>query len=348
MFTPTKMAEDENNKKDRFLPASPRTNNGPNPNFGDERQRYVTNKQGNNVSSNFGVGASILLSAIIIAGAWVYTTGLKVPSASPEASVIANKGGTANYSVVEEEVLPAEGVILPVRWGDLGAQMISAGVIDRQKFEEVYASRGGLSEGEKSLLYSEDNGDLMVTSDNAGYVLNLLWALGMGNKNEVLENGPMTDSRYGGAENFASTGGWTLAMGDTMNHYSRHPFVVLTKEQQLLVERVSKNIYRPCCNNATYFPDCNHGMAMLGLLELMASQGVSEEEMYRVALQVNAYWFPENYMTIAKFLAARGVAWESADPKEILGANYSSGSGYREILSQTTPPAQKNSGSCGV
>ena len=103
----------------------------------------------------------------------------------------------------------------------------------------------------------------------------------------------MTDPKYGGAGNFASTGGWTLAQGDVMNHYSMHSFITLTPEQQVLVEKISKEIFRPCCNNSTYFPDCNHGMAMLGLLELMASQGTSEAEMYKIAKEVNSYWFPE-------------------------------------------------------
>ena len=70
--------------------------------------------------------------------------------------------------------------------------------------------------------------------------LNLLWALGLGNKNEILDNGPMTDKKYGGAGRFASTGGWTLAQGDAMNHYSMHRFIGLTLEQQALVEKVSK------------------------------------------------------------------------------------------------------------
>ncbi|HEY4504655.1 MAG TPA: hypothetical protein VJI73_02695, partial [Candidatus Paceibacterota bacterium] len=139
-----------------------------------------------------------------------------------------------------------------------------------------------------------------------------------------------------------------LAQGEAMNHYSRHPFVVLTPEQQQIVERVSKNIYRPCCNNPTHFPDCNHGMAMLGLLEIMASQGVSEKEMYKVALQVNAYWFPDTYLTIAKYLESKGSEWEKADPRELLGVNYSSGSGYQKIQSQVTVPVPKSGGSCGV
>lgn len=293
-----------------------------------------------------GLSASILISAIIIAGAWVYTTGLKTSGDPVGAEPVS--GEKVATTDLEELVLPPDGIELPVRWGDLGAKMISAGVIDSKKFEAIYIGRGGIGPEEKKLLEDTDNGNIKITSENSGLLLNLFWALGLGNKNNILENGPMRDPKYGGAENFASTGGWTLAMGETMSHYSRHPFVILTPEQQKLVERVSKNIYRPCCNNATYFPDCNHGMAMLGLLELMASQGVSEEEMYRVALQVNAYWFPDTYLTIAQYLVSQGSDWNEADPKEILGANYSSGSGYREILSQTTPPAQKNSGSCGV
>ena len=65
-----------------------------------------------------------------------------------------------------------------------------------------------------------------------------------------------------------------MAKGDAMEHYSKHALIALTAEEQDLVNRVSLNIYRPCCNNPTYFPDCNHGMAMLGLLELMAAQGL--------------------------------------------------------------------------
>ena len=156
-----------------------------------------------------------------------------------------------NYS---QKVIPEDGVVLPVRWGDLGAKMTSVGVIDKTQFEEMYAGRGGLSEGERKLLEGLDNGYFKITPENSGFVLNLLWALGLGNKNEILDNGPMTDKKYGGAGRFASTGGWTLAEGDSMDHYSKHRFIVLTPEQQALVEKVSKGIYRPCCGNSVYFP----------------------------------------------------------------------------------------------
>lgn len=243
---------------------------------------------------------------------------------------------------------PDTALILPVRWNDTGAKLVSVGVIDPEEFESRYRDYPELASEMRRLLFAADNGDLRITRSNAGLLLNLLWALGLGNRNDILAAGPLGAARYGGADGFASTAGWTLAQGEGMDHYSRHPFVVLTPGPQQLVERVSKNVYRPCCNNPAHLPDCNHGMAMLGLLELMASQGVSEEKMYKTALQVNALWFPDTYLAIAQYLASRGIHWDEADPKEILGADYSSGSGYRRILSHVAVPAQKSGGSCGV
>ena len=141
-----------------------------------------------------------------------------------------------------------------------------------------------------------------------------------------------------------------MAVGNPMNHYSRHKFFDLTPEQQVMVEKVSRGIYRPCCNNSTHFPDCNHGMAMLGLLELLASQGVSEQDMWKTALAVNSYWFPDTYITIATYMKEKkGVEWSDVNPQEMLGVNYSSASGYQRIASQVTTPSNPRSGNgCSV
>jgi len=300
---------------------------------------------------------SILLSSLLVVGALIYSANAKKDvRGKTEVAAKINKPEKIIEDNYEQKVIPEDGVVLPAKWGDLGAKMASVGVIDKTKLEELYAGRGGLNGEEKNLLEGLDNGYLKITPENSGFVLNLLWALGLGNKNEVLENGPMTDKKYGGAGGFASTGGWTLADGDparngagAMNHYSKHRFIVLTSEQQALVEKVSKGIYRPCCGNSVYFPDCNHGMAMLGLLELMASQGVSEEEMYKAALAVNSYWFPETYLTIAKYLKSQGKDWRAVAPKEILGYNYSSGPGYQKLLEKIKNPEIKGGGGgCGV
>ncbi len=248
---------------------------------------------------------------------------------------------------VEDLVVPREGVILAVTWGDLGRQMVEAGVIDAGRFEAVYQPRGGLDAYGRALLTGEGNGRLRIDRQNAGVILNLLWALGLANQNPVLEEGPMRDPRYGGPGGFASTGGWTLARGSAMEHYSSHSLVVLSPAQRELVEATAKNIYRPCCNNHTYFPDCNHGMAMLGLLELLAAQGAGEAQIYEVALQVNSYWFPQNYLTVADYYARSGMDWSEVDPREALGPDSSSSSGYSRILAEIGAH-QGGGGSCGV
>jgi hypothetical protein len=246
-------------------------------------------------------------------------------------------------------VLPQEGAVIPVQWGDLGKKLIETGVLDDKKFAELYAQRGGVPQDIQNMLSRTDQKNIRITAENSGALLNILWALGIGSKNVILDKGPMSDPQYGGAAGFASTGGWTIAKGDAMEHYSKHEYFSLTKEQQARVESVSQNIYRPCCGNSTYFPDCNHGMAMLGLLELMASQNMSEDDMYRVALQVNAYWFPDTYMTVAKYLKKRGTEWNAVNPKEVLGAAFSSAQGYKNILSEEQPVQQKGGGGgCGV
>ena len=249
---------------------------------------------------------------------------------------------------LQEKVLPKDGVILPIEWRGFGEKMIKIGVIDSEKFEGLYVSRGGLGEYEKSLLFDKNTYELIVNEQNSGTILNLLWAFGLVNENAILRNGPMQDEQYGGAENFASTGGWSLSAGDAMDYYSIVELVSLTAEQQELVEEVAKNIYRPCCGNSTYFPDCNHGMAMLGFLEIMASQNVSEQEMYNAALTLNSFWFPQTYVTIAKYFANRGVDWNELDAKVILGSSYSSGAGYQDILQKVEPAVVSGGGSCGV
>ena len=244
------------------------------------------------------------------------------------------------------EVIPDKAV-LPIKWNDFGKQMTDAGVIDKEKFESLYQQSGGLTEEQKQLLYGKNNNAIIMTSENSGFLLILFWAFGLANKNEILEKGPMMQG--GSAFNFASTGGWTLAQGGAMKHYSKYNFIVLNQEQQQRVIDVSKGIYRPCCNNPTYFPDCNHGMAMLGLLELMAANNLSEREMYQVALKVNSFWFPDTYVTIAKYMKEKkNISWGKVDPKEVLGINFSSASGYRKVLSEVEPVPLGSGGSCGV
>ena len=298
------------------------------------------------LSKNYILLTSILIASIVIISTWVYTIKLK-DKMQQEIGIAHNQDRTLLLSNLEEEVLPSQGVILPVVWGDLGIQLVNNGTIDAEKFKAIYESKGQFSDEYKKLLLDQSNSKIKITKDNASYILNLFWALGLANKNSILEEGEMMNPIYGGAENFASTGGWTLAKGNSMDHYSRHSLIKLTSEQQALVDKVSRGIYRPCCGNSTHFPDCNHGMAMLGLLELMASQGINEQDMWKTALIVNSFWFPDTYLTIATYMKDKGVNWQDVNPQEILGINYSSAQGYKNISSQVVQPQRQQSG-CGV
>ncbi|MEK7217747.1 MAG: hypothetical protein AAB640_01785 [Patescibacteria group bacterium] len=292
----------------------------------------------NETKNNCMLPASIIIAGVLIAVSIVYSD-----------KNLSSRNNLKQVSAAEEAVLPSNGVVLPVAWGDLGSKLVSTGAIDAEKFKAIYDQRGAFTDEYKNLLLGQNDGKLKITNENAGYLLNLFWALGLASKNPILESGEMTDPAYGGAGNFASTGGWTIAQGSAMDHYSKHKFFNLTSDQQALVDKISRGIYRPCCGNSTHFPDCNHGMAMLGLLELMASQGASEQDIWKAALAVNSYWFPDTYMTIAAYMKSKGVEWKNVNPQEMLGAGYSSGQGYAKIASQVVAPSSSQSGGgCGV
>ena len=219
------------------------------------------------MTNNATIPLSIIIAGVIIAGGIYIVDDGKImkPFSAKQAEAKMLDGGYLLPHEVEMEMLQ---------------KMIELGVIDSEKMPEVTE-------------------------------LNLLWAWGLSNKNKILEQGPMMDPRYGGVENMASIGGWTVgkamdpvrgregsqrpSASNGMDHYSMHNMVILSAEEQNLVDKVAKNTFRPCCKNPAYFPDCNHGMAMLGYLEILASQGANEEELTQSALKANNDWFPGYY-----------------------------------------------------
>ena len=197
-----------------------------------ENQTEKQMEQKDVVRSNYVLAGSIFGAALMLSLSWLY------------ANPINNRPASVNLAALANKVTPAKGIVLPIKWGDLGIKLTEAGVIDKDKFTEIYSGRGGLDSQSLALLNESGNNKITINPQNASVLLNLFWALGLGNKNEILENGPMKDPQYGGAGGFASTGGWTLAKGKAMDHYSMHGFINLTPEQQKLVEETSKNIYR--------------------------------------------------------------------------------------------------------
>ncbi|MBZ0308656.1 MAG: hypothetical protein K8I82_21495 [Anaerolineae bacterium] len=250
------------------------------------------------------------------------------------------------YDRLVEQVAPLSGTTIEVYWGDTGQKLIDAGAIDFEKFEELY---GGFTEEQLEILQGDNLDHITFTPENIQFWTNVLWALGLTQESKVLLEGPM---KLNEAEfplgNYASTGGWTIGSKPAVELYASTRLIELTPEQDDLVYSVSENVFRPCCGNHTAFPDCNHGMAVLGLLELMASQGATEDELYEAALTFNSYAFMNTYVYVAAYFALQDIDWSELDRQQVLGYEFSSGRGAQWVVSQVgqIPGTPGQSSSC--
>lgn len=256
---------------------------------------------------------------------------------------------STTFEELQRTVVPEEGYTVRLNWGDTGKKLVEAGGIDLARYQEIYADEA--LQDELSYLTEAKQDGITVTPENAHFWVNTLWALGLAQQSDVLDKGIMGTQYKDTIGNFASTGGWTLGSKDAVTLYSSSAIIPLTEDQQRTVTEITSNIYRPCCGNPTSFPDCNHGMAILGLVELMVSQNFSEEEIYRAALAFNSYWFPQTYIDLAYFFqTTEQVPWKDVDAKRALSKDFSSAGGYASIKQQigTIPGNKTEGGSCSA
>lgn len=234
---------------------------------------------------------------------------------------------------ITQQINPSDGYALPATFGDIGPRLLDAGAIDYDKFVAVYASSGQpLTEEQLAILTEGSDAQIVMNRDNAYFLLNFFWAFGLANENPILTEGPMMKNGPEQVTNFASTGGWSIASKPVIKVYASTPIVTLTEEQQALLENVATQVYRPCCNNPTHFPDCNHGMAMLGMLELMAAQGATEEQLFEAAKYGNAFWYSRQTLELATFFkATQNADFAQVDPQQLVSANFSSSAGFQNI-----------------
>ncbi|MBI3627677.1 MAG: hypothetical protein HY220_02970 [Candidatus Sungbacteria bacterium] len=266
-------------------------------------------------------------------------------------NLVASDAGSKLFDEVTTKVLPEKGFQSKIRLGDSVVKLVENGVIDRTKFEAIYKERGGLPPELKDVLDKPSDKPILLTRTNSNYYVNLLWPVGLSNYIGSNRRSPVNGKSL---FNFASTGGWNIGKEDNGGAYfNKFKIVDLTPEQEALVVKVAENTYRPCCNNSTFFQDCNHGSALLGLLQLGAAQGLTEDELYREALAFNSFWFPQNYIeTALYFKAVKNADWENVDPKVIMDKVYSSASGASLVAQKVNElglvPQQKGGAGCGV
>ena len=284
------------------------------------------------------------------------------PRASAGAASVIKSGAVTNVRSdtaappsLADQIHPAGGYALPASYGEIGPQLLAASAIDYDLFVQAYQGAGKpLTAEQLAILREGSDAKIVFDNENAYFLLNFFWALGLANQNPLLEEGPLQEYSDGQVGRFASTGGWTIGQKPAAEFLSSASIIPLTPEQQARLEEVANAVYRPCCNNPTTFPDCNHGMAMLGLLELMAAQGATADEMFEAAKYVNAYWFPQQTLELAiAFKASEGLSFADVDPRQAVGPELFSESGFRALhqmlaesgLLQQTP---NQGGSCGV
>ncbi len=277
-----------------------------------------------------------------------------IPGAVDIAQTESESAKPANALSTSQISLP-DSYRLPVSFGDIGPQLLAAGAIDYDRFIQTYERAGqALNDAQLAILTEGSNAPVMVDRDSAYFLLNFLWALGLTNQNSLLDEGPLMQYSEGDIGRFASTGGWTIGREPAIELYSSVQLISLTMEQQARLESVAYNVYRPCCDNHTAFADCNHGLAMLGLLELMAGQGATEDEMFEAAKNVNRFWFPQQALeTAAFFEATLGLNYSKVDGRMAAGREVFSGSGFQNVhqwlVSNGELEKTPNSGSsCGV
>lgn len=274
---------------------------------------------------------------------------LTLPFLDP-AFAMSSKEGTR----LRDDVVPRGGIATPIAFGDTIQTMIVGGVLDPDKYRALYKHAGGLPPWVEDLLARPSERTIVFSPATAPHLLNLLWPLGLATRASFNRESPLHTLRV---PMFASTGGWSLGRDNRgFAYFDSHETLRFDPGQENLVLRIAVRSFRPCCDNSAFFQDCNHGSALLGLIELAASQGLPEEEIERAALVANSYWFADTYVgTALYFSSLQGRSWASISPKVLLSADFSSLSGWQRnvagplVKSNVMPPfGLANQLACGV
>ncbi|MCL5011288.1 MAG: hypothetical protein M1594_00090 [Candidatus Marsarchaeota archaeon] len=261
------------------------------------------------------------------------------------------KTKTINFNQVESEVVPTQGYVLPIKWGDSVKKLVDSGALNVTALSSILQQSGQpLTIEELQILNGTNNENITINSNNTLFDLYVLWGIGISDNNTIINNGPLMQN--GNPNNFASTGGY-LPLGNLM--IGQLNLINLTTSQQSIANEAAFNSYRPCCDNPTGFPDCNHGAAALGLIELMASQGNDINSTFEAVKDFNSYQFTQQYVEEGVYFASQGADWNSVPASTVVNYNFSSatGSGYvmqylqkYNLLSQ--PASSSGDASCGV
>ncbi|MBI2719007.1 MAG: hypothetical protein HY245_15250 [Rhizobiales bacterium] len=233
------------------------------------------------------------------------------------------------YDEATANVIPPAGYQSRIALGGSIVKLVRNGVISPDKFRQLEKFNGKMPEELATVLEKPSGGPIRLTQENAFHYVNLLWPVGLSNRLDANKESPIAGPDLPG---FASTGGWNLGMAPEGSvYFNKFPIIQLKPEAETLGVRVAKSTYRPCCNNSTFFQDCNHGSALFAVLQLGAAQGLNEEQLYKEALAFNSFWFPDYYIrTALYFKVVRKTEWRDVDARTITGPGFSAGGPWQQ------------------
>ena len=228
-------------------------------------------------------------------------------------------------------VVPPGGYNTSMVFGNAILRLVQAGVVDAAKFRRLYEARGGLPPWVERLFVAPSGEPIRFSRTTAPYLLIIFWPLGLATKTSFNSHSPLNRVSL---PSFASTACWNLGQANNGYVYFNHVETIrLSQTQEHVVLNIARKVFRPCCNNSTFFQDCNHGSALLGVLELAASQGRARDKLYRLARVANAYWYPTHYVEIALyFQEIKSQSWPEVAPETVLSRQFSSVSGWRRNI----------------
>src|SRR3989337_2666177 len=91
---------------------------------------------------------------------------------------------------VKAEVLPAEGYITSITWGDTGKKLIEVGAIDEKQYQQLFNSpTNGMDE--LDILKGGSTKPIGINENNSQFVVDTLWAFALTQKSKVLAEGPV-------------------------------------------------------------------------------------------------------------------------------------------------------------
>lgn len=294
-------------------------------------------------------------AALALIGAWAMLASQPALAGERDLSRDASpkQQGFEEYEAALAAVLPIAGWPSRITFGDSLVRVLSAGVLDREKYLALAGGPEAVPAPMLSLLDRTSTDAILVTRESAAQLVDLLWPIGLANRVAANQTSPIAGPDI---ESFASTGGWTLGRAPTGGQYfNAYAIVDLTPAQEARAVRVARTTFRPCCDNSTFFQDCNHGSALFAILQLGAAQGLDEAALYQEALAFNSFWFPDTYVATALFFRlVRGVEWGDVDPKLVMGHDFSTASGWTQNVAQPLAafpdlfPPPSNSVNCGA